>query len=84
MKTTIKVAFEPADLAALDADAAAAQTSRAALIRQRTLHPNSTFKLQDASYSAAVEAAATTIPGLPRNQIEHLVSRVIISLSQSA
>jgi hypothetical protein len=74
----IKIRFEATDLAALDQQADAAGTSRAALIRDRVLR-----RLSTAEYHALVaDAFAVTHGSLPRLQVETLVAYVITRLDQ--
>ena len=74
----IKVRFEATDLAALNHQAAAAGTSRAALIRDRALR-----RLTTTEYHALVaDAVAVTHGNLPRLQVEYLVAYVITRLDQ--
>jgi hypothetical protein len=74
----IKVRFTPADLATLDAEAAAAGTSRSALIRDRALS-----RLSTVAYHALVADAVAHMRGdLPRLQVETLVAYVITRLDQ--
>ena len=74
----IKVRFEATDLAALDQKAAAAGTSRAALIRDRALR-----RLSTVEYHALVADAVAFMRGdLPRMQVETLTAYVITRLDQ--
>ena len=74
----IKVRFEAADLAALDQQAAAAGTSRAALIRDRALSRPTTTE-----YHALVADAVAFMRGdLPKMQVETLTAYVITRLDQ--
>jgi hypothetical protein len=78
----IKVRFQPADLAALDHQAAAAGTSRAQLIRDRALSP-ALARLTTVEYHRLVADAVTATRGdLPRLQVEYLVAYVITRLDQ--
>ena len=78
----IKVRFEPADLTALDHQAAAAGTSRAGLIRDRALSLP-VARLTTADYHSLVADAVTATRGdLPRLQVEYLVAYVITRLDQ--
>lgn len=79
----IKVRFHPADLAALDLQAAAAGTSRAQLIRTRALAPG-VARLTTVDYHALVaDAVAATRGDMPRLQVEYLVAYVITKLDQA-
>ena len=72
----IKVRFNPDDLALIDAEAAAAGTSRAALIRDRALSRPTTTE-----YHALVADAVAFMRGdLPRLQVETLTAYVIARL----
>jgi len=74
----IKIRFEAADLAALNHQAAAAGTSRAALIRDKALR-----RLTTAEYHALVADAVAFMRGdLPRMQVETLTAYVITRLDQ--
>jgi len=74
----IKIRFEATDLAALDQQADAAGTSRAALIRDRVLR-----RLSTAEYHALVADAVAFMRGdLPRMQVETLIAYVITRLDQ--
>lgn len=76
----IKIRFEATDLAALDQQAAAVGTTRAALIRDRVLR-----RLSTAEYHALVaDALAATHGNLPRLQVEYLVAYVINRLNQNS
>jgi len=78
----IKVRFEPADLAALDHQAAAAGTSRSALIRNKALS-NAVARLTTVEYHRLVaDAVAATRGDLPRLQVEYLIAYVITRLDQ--
>jgi hypothetical protein len=78
----IKVRFQPADLAALDQQAAAAGTSRAQLIRDRALSP-AVARLSTVEYHALVADAAAYMRGdLPKLQVETLIAYVITRLDQ--
>lgn len=78
----IKVRFNPDDLAALDQQAAAAGTSRAALIRNKALSLP-VARLNTVAYHALVaDAVAHMRGGLPRLQVETLVAYVITRLDQ--
>ena len=74
----IKVRFNPDDLTALDQQAAAAGTSRSALIRDRALR-----RLTTVEYHALVADAVAFMRGhLPRMQVETLTAYVITRLDQ--
>lgn len=74
----IKVRFTPDDLATLDAEAAAAGTSRSALIRDRALR-----RLTTAGYHALVADAVAFMRGdMPKLQAETLTAYVITRLDQ--
>ena len=78
----VKIAFYPQQLEAIDQQAAAQGISRSQYVRERatgTTRSTPTFDRQ--SYLKAVEAAAQTLQGLPRTQIEHATARIINSLS---
>ena len=78
----IKVRFQPADLAALDQQVAAAATTRAQLIRDRALSP-AVARLSTVEYHRLVADAVTATRGdLPRLQVEYLVAYVITRLDQ--
>ena len=78
----IKVRFEPADLTALDHQAAALNTSRSQLIRDRALSTG-IARLSTVEYHSLVaDAVAFTRGDLPRLQVETLVAYVIRRLDQ--
>ena len=78
----IKVRFNPDDLAALDQQAAAAGTSRSALIRNKALSLP-VARLTTVGYHALVADAVSAMRGdLPRLQVEYLVAYVITRLDQ--
>ena len=78
----IKVRFNPDDLAALDQQAAAAGTSRSALIRNKALSLP-VARLTTVEYHALVADAVNAMRGdLPRLQVEYLVAYVITRLDQ--
>ena len=78
----IKVRFEAADLTALDQQAAAAGTSRSALIRNKALSLP-VARLSTVEYHALVADAVSAMRGdLPRLQVEYLVAYVITRLDQ--
>jgi hypothetical protein len=78
----IKVRFQPADLASLDQQAAAAGTSRAGLIRDRALSLP-VARLTTVEYHALVADAAAFMRGdLPKLQVETLIAYVITRLDQ--
>ena len=52
----------------------------ASLARERILNQQPQA-FNSRTFATAVEAAASTIPGLPRPQIEHLVAKVITTLA---
>lgn len=76
----IKVRFNPDDLAALDQQAAAAGTSRSALIRNKALSLPAA-RLTTAGYHALVADAVAFMRGdLPKLQAETLTAYVITRL----
>jgi hypothetical protein len=78
----IKVRFQPADLASLDQQVAAAGTSRAGLIRDRALSLP-VARLTTVEYHALVADAAAFVRGdLPKLQVETLIAYVITRLDQ--
>jgi hypothetical protein len=78
----IKVRFQPADLAALDQQVAAAATTRAQLIRDRALSLP-VARLTTVEYHALVADAAAFMRGdLPKLQVETLIAYVITRLHQ--
>jgi hypothetical protein len=78
----IKVRFQPVDLAGLDQQAAAANVTRAQLIRDRALSLP-VARLSTVDYHALVaDAVAVTRGDLPRLQVEYLVAYVITRLDQ--
>lgn len=80
----IKVRFEPADLLALDQQAAAAGLSRAELIRSRALVSNCDSGLTVAGYHRLVSDALTNVRGdIPRRMVEQLVAYVITWISST-
>jgi DUF1680 family protein len=80
----VKVTFLPADLDRLNTEAAQQGISRAQLIRDRALKDSGksgNVRFDRDSYAKAVEAAARTVPGIPRAQLEHAVAKVINSIA---
>ena len=80
----VKVTFLPADLDRLNLEAQKQGISRAQLIRDRALKDSGksgNVRFDRDSYAKAVEAAARTVPGIPRAQLEHAVARVINSIA---
>jgi hypothetical protein len=81
----IKVRFEPADLVALDHQAAAAGVSRAELIRSRALVSNCDSGLTVAGYHQLVSDALANVRGdIPRRMVEQLVAYVITWISSTS
>jgi hypothetical protein len=81
----IKVRFEPADLVALDQQAAAAGVSRAELIRARALVSNCQHSLTVAGYHRLVSDALANVRGdIPRRMVEQLVAYVITWISSTS
>ena len=90
----IEITLSPEQLEALEIASDRLGTPKATLLRQWAFEdaPDLSNLLSEASkpspvpkgsrvYSNAVEAAATAIPGVPRNQIEHAVAKVLIALA---
>jgi hypothetical protein len=75
----IKVHLEEDHINKLTTQAQQQNISRSDLIRQKLESHN----YDRTSYARAVEAAARTIPGIPRVQLEHAVAQVIITLTQA-
>ena len=73
----IKIHLEEDHLSELTAEAQQQNISRSDLIRQKL----KSHGYDRTSYTRAVEAAARTIPGIPRAQLEHMVSKVITTLA---
>jgi hypothetical protein len=85
MMREIKVRFEPADLLALDQQAAAAGVSRAELIRSRALVANCQHGLTVAGYHRLVSDALANVRGdIPRRMVEQLVAYVITWISSTS
>jgi hypothetical protein len=81
----VKVRFEPADLLALDQQAAAAGVSRAELIRSRALVSNCDSGLTVAGYHRLVSDALANVRGdIPRRMVEQLVAYVITWISSTS
>jgi hypothetical protein len=81
----VKVRFEPADLVALDQQAAAAGVSRAELIRSRALVANCDSGLTVARYHRLVSDALANVRGdIPRRMVEQLVAYVITWISSTS
>ena len=81
----VKVRFEPADLVALDHQAAAAGVSRAELIRSRALVSNCDSGLTVAGYHRLVSDALANVRGdIPRRMVEQLVAYVITWISSTS
>lgn len=73
----VQVSLTADQMTQIQESAALLNTTAASLIRDRALSTGYNSR----SFATAVEAAATTIPGLPRAQVEHLVAKVIQSLA---
>ena len=73
----IKVHLEEDHISKLTTEAQQQNISRADLIRQKL----KSHGYDSTSYARAVEAAARTIPGIPRTQLEHMVAKVITTLA---
>jgi hypothetical protein len=81
----VKVRFEPADLVALDQQAAMAGVSRAELIRSRALVSNCNSGLTVAGYHRLVSDALASIRGdIPRRMVEQLVAFTITWISSTS
>jgi hypothetical protein len=81
----IKVRFEPADLVALDQQAAAAGVSRAELIRSRALVANCQHGLTVAGYHRLVSDATAYLRGdIPRRMVEQLTAFVVTWISSTS
>ena len=81
----IKVRFEPADLVALDHQAAAAGVSRAELIRSRALVSNCDSGLTVAGYHRLVSDATAYLRGdIPRRMVEQLTAFVVTWISSTS
>ena len=81
----VKVRFEPADLMALDHQAAMAGVSRAELIRSRALVSNCDSGLTVARYHRLVSDALANVRGdIPRRMVEQLVAYVITWISSTS
>jgi hypothetical protein len=82
----IKLHVTDADLARLNAEAAAAGVPRAQLIRERALSTSGgVARLTTAEYHALVAGAAAYMRGdLPRLQVETLCAYVITQLTRRA
>lgn len=71
----VKVRFTPADLVALDQQAAAAGISRSELIRSRALVSNCDRPLAVADYHRLISDANACVRGdIPRRMVEQLVA----------
>lgn len=82
----VKINFLPSEVEALTLEANANGISRSALIRQRATSPAQTIpalRQGPKVYAECVEAAAQAIPGIPRTQLESLVSKVINTLAST-
>ena len=82
----VKIRLKPEDVARLDQEAAAANTTRAALIRSRALATGADVAgLTTADYHRLVSDAAAFMHGdLPHRHIELIVAYVINRLNQTA
>ena len=81
----VKVRFEPADLVALDQQAAAAGLSRAELIRSRALVSNCDSGLTVAGYHRLVSDATAYLRGdIPRRMVEQLTAFVVTWISSTS
>jgi hypothetical protein len=81
----VKVRFEPADLVALDQQAAAAGVSRAELIRSRALVSNCDSGLTVAGYHRLVSDATAYLRGdIPRRMVEQLTAFVVTWISSTS
>ena len=71
----IKVRFTPADLVALDQQAAAAGISRAELIRNRALVSSCDTRIAVSDYHRLISDANASVRGdIPRRLVEQLVA----------
>ena len=80
----IKIAMRPSDIARLNAEANALGIHRGTLIRQRALVANAgsgNVRQGRRVYAECVEAAAKVAPGVPRPQLEAIVSRALATLT---
>lgn len=82
----VKIRLKPEDVSRLDHEAAAAGTTRAALIRSRALATGADVAgLTTADYHRLVSDAAAFMHGdLPHRHIELIVAYVINRLSETA
>ena len=81
----VKVRFEPADLVALDQQAAMAGVSRSELIRSRALVANCDSGLTVTRYHRLVSDALANVRGdIPRRMVEQLVAYVITWISSTS
>jgi len=81
----VKVRFEPADLAKLDQQAAAAGVSRSELIRSRALVANCNSGLTVAAYHRLVSEALGCVRGdIPRRMVEQLVAFTLTWISSTS
>jgi hypothetical protein len=80
-----KVRFEPADLAVLDQQAAAAGITRSELVRSRALVSNCQHGLTVAGYHRLVSDALANVRGdIPQRIVEQLVAYVITWISSTS
>ena len=70
----------PEERSQIDKRANAVKLSTSEYIRRQALGLD-LIDTKTNTYAAAVEAAVTCLPGASRNQIEHAVSRVIITIA---
>ena len=75
----MSVRFTPDQQSFIDKSAAAFNITPTEFIRRQTLGINLIDSNSNA-YAAAVEAAATCIPGVSRTQLEWAVSKVIVTM----
>jgi hypothetical protein len=81
----VKVRFAPADLAALDQQAATAGVSRSELIRSRALVANCGAGLTVAGYHRLVSDALASVRGdMPRRMVEQLVAFTVTWISSKS
>ena len=77
----VKINFLPSEIEMLTEEAERQGISRSSLIRQRATQQAGNVSFDRQSYAKAVEAAAKTVPGIPRAQLEHAVAKVITTIA---
>lgn len=79
-----KIWLTPDERTYLDQQAQALTTTRGELIRHRAVGTLPTAIVNLAAYQRAVDAAARTVSGIPRQQLEAIVAAAITAIGKPA